>query len=89
MSEVVGKGGVIVDEGDVAGLAAAALRAACMDRREVRRLAVSRFSLDKMIDRYEELYRLCIAGQDSPATEVDFPSIELPASDRVLPLETK
>lgn len=86
VSEVVGEGGVIVEEGDVVGLAAAALRATHLNRHDVRQLTVSRFGLDTMIDRYEELYRLCIAERDTPAPDVEFPPIELPASAAVLPL---
>jgi glycosyltransferase involved in cell wall biosynthesis len=79
VSEVVADGGVIVKGGDVIALATAALRAARMDRRAVRDLAVVRFALPTMIDRYEDLYRHCIAERDSPACAVHFPPIELPA----------
>lgn len=84
--EVVGDAGVIVDEADVAGLAAAARQAAGMDRAMVRASAVRRFGIGAMIDRYEELYHRCIAGCAAPAPEVDFPPIELPARGDVLPL---
>ena len=84
--EVVGEGGLIVAEGDVPALAAAALQALQMDRTSVRRHAVERFSLQRMVDHYETLYRACIDAREAPAPELDFAPIELPPGGRERPL---
>ncbi|PPK66112.1 glycosyltransferase [Actinokineospora auranticolor] len=49
--------GVLVDPGDVDGLAAAITRAAALDRERVRAHAERTCSLDAMVDGYERLYR--------------------------------
>jgi hypothetical protein len=53
-----------------------------MDRQRVRRHAVARFSLKRMVDHYETLYRACIDARDAPAPEADFAPIELPPRGR-------
>lgn len=79
--EVVGDAGAIVPAGDTTGLAAAAREVMALDRRQVHDSASARFGLKRMIDRYEVLYRKCLAGVSKPAPEVNFASIELPPQD--------
>lgn len=79
VSEVVADGcGVLAERNDVPGLASAVLQARALDRRRVRDLVVRRYDLRRMVDRYEELYRLCRAGRADRADEVRFAPWELP-----------
>lgn len=58
LAEVVdADGGVLVEAGDVAGLADAALQAASLDRDRVRASAVARCSAEAMAEGYEDIYR--------------------------------
>ncbi|WP_168175154.1 glycosyltransferase [Thioclava sp. F28-4] len=79
--EVVGEAGVIVPTGDVAALASAARKAMTCDRQFVRDRAIARFGVERMVDRYEELYRMCMAGLSEPAPEVDFAPDDLPPAE--------
>ena len=54
---------MLVDADDVAGLAAAAVRAATLSRADARARAVSHCSLDRMIDAYASLYARLMVGQ--------------------------
>lgn len=49
--------GVLVAAGDINGLGRALVEAATRDRGAVRRRACDQFSLERMVDRYEQVYR--------------------------------
>lgn len=79
VSEVVPDGcGVLASCNDVAGLTCAILLALDCERRVVRDLAVKRYGIIRMADRYEHLYRQCQAGRTGGVTPIRFPPWELP-----------
>jgi glycosyltransferase involved in cell wall biosynthesis len=61
-----GRTGCIVD--DLAGAIDAVGRVAGLDRAGIRRDAVARFGVDRMVDAYVEVYRRVLAGVDRPAS---------------------
>jgi glycosyltransferase involved in cell wall biosynthesis len=75
--EVIGDAGAFAAEGDLAGLAAALVRAADIPRLRARRRVEERFSIDRMVRRYEELYAAARAGLGRPADPVAFAPHEL------------
>ena len=60
--------GVLVAPGDVAGLAAGLLRARSLPRGPVRAAVLARFTVDRMIDAYDDLYRGLVAGRGQMAS---------------------
>jgi glycosyltransferase involved in cell wall biosynthesis len=68
LAEIVehGQTGFLVDDLQEAQLAVR--EAAGIDRAEVRRIAVERFSVDNMVDDYEAIYRLVASGEVTGAT---------------------
>ena len=76
--EVIGPCGAYATDDSPLDLAVAIGRALGVSRAACRARAEERFSLDTMLDRYEELYRAVRAGCSMPRPPVDFPPIELP-----------
>jgi glycosyltransferase involved in cell wall biosynthesis len=72
-----GRTGFLVDDLSEARLAID--RATSLDRSLIRETAVARFSVDRMVDEYERVYRLLVDGarESTPATAQD--TFELPA----------
>ncbi|MCJ8141242.1 glycosyltransferase [Falsirhodobacter halotolerans] len=77
--EVIGEAGRFADPDDAAGFDRALVQAMDIPRTLPRARVEARFTLDRMIDRYEALYAAAIAARDAPAPSVRFPEIELPA----------
>lgn len=65
---------------DGTSLAHALVQAMAVPRHLPRQRVETRFSLSRMIAGYERLYHSAITARDAPAPEVEFASIELPAS---------
>jgi glycosyltransferase involved in cell wall biosynthesis len=91
--EVIGDAGAFAAEGDIAGLAAALVHAADIPRSRARRRVEERFSIDRMVDRYERLYDAARGGLDAAPDPVVFAPHELAiasaprgSSERAAPL---
>lgn len=80
VAEVVGPGGTLADPGDEDGLAKALIDAMAMDRRIPRARVERAFTLERMIDRFEELYREAHAAIPRDVAPVRYEQHELPAA---------
>ncbi|MBP0484120.1 glycosyltransferase family 4 protein [Sagittula salina] len=77
--EVIGDAGCYAPPDDVTALARALRRATAIDRQVPRTRVAERFSLEAMLDAYEELYERCMAGvRAGQLPEVRFAPIMLP-----------
>ncbi|MHA6345463.1 glycosyltransferase [Roseivivax sp. CAU 1761] len=76
--EVLGEAGRLAPAEDARALAAAARAAMAIPRHVPRRRAERLFSLDRMIDDYEALYRRAIAGRAAALRDPGFRAHELP-----------
>jgi glycosyltransferase involved in cell wall biosynthesis len=73
-----GRTGFLVDDLAEAGLAVE--RAATLDRRAIRQTVLSRFSVDRMVDDYERVYRSLVAP--AMPTPLDVPPLAAAAGSR-------
>lgn len=67
MPEVLGECGALVPAGDIATLARAMRAADTLDGAACRQRVVARFSVERMLDRYEDIYRLAMADAERAA----------------------
>jgi glycosyltransferase involved in cell wall biosynthesis len=67
---------------DVTAMAFQVDRVADLDRAEIRRSVIERFSVERMTDRYEAVYRRILAGDDRGAIAVDAPTTEADTPER-------
>ena len=76
--EIVGEeAGRFARPNEPAALGIAMKRAMRVDRRLARKRVERLYAMDRMVDRYEELYARVRAGLDADRPDVDFPAIEL------------
>lgn len=76
--EVVGEAGRLAPPGDAAGLAKALERAVEIPRIVPRERVERRFTLERMVAGYEDLYARARAGRGAPMPDIAFTGIELP-----------
>jgi glycosyltransferase involved in cell wall biosynthesis len=67
---------------DVTAMAFQVDRVADLDRAEIRRSVIERFSVERMTDRYEAVYRRVLAGDDQGGIAVDAAPTESGVPDR-------
>jgi glycosyltransferase involved in cell wall biosynthesis len=67
---------------DVTAMAFQVDRVADLDRAEIRRSVIERFSVERMTDRYEAVYRRVLAGDDRSGIAVDAAPTDADAPDR-------
>ena len=85
VKEIVGpEAGRFARPNEPAALGIAMKKAARIDRAVPRARVADLYGLDRMVDRYEDLYDRVIANRDARMPDVDFPVIELDVADPLL-----